>query len=181
MQPCRSLPSSWACRQCRQVYDRAVGERCTTKSGSIHKHHHWSADVHYIYSYANTEFRAFPPATFLKYHAILHVSCTISNPSRNIQSKIHLLEQHGHKTYYLPHAQKSKHVYTHRHKTWTIKHHHSHNSIQYQHTITTAFHVLFKIMRSSCLLLTEEEWLVLPLNRHMPRREELCDGRRKEW
>lgn len=47
-------------------------------------------------------------------------------------------------------------------------------SIQYKHTVaTSAF--LFKIMRSSSLLLIEEEWLFLPLNRHMSYTEEHSD------
>lgn len=55
----------------------------------------------------------------------------------------------------------------------TIKQRDGHCSIQYQHTVTTwAFHVLFKIMRSSSLLLIEETRLFLPLKRHMSRRVE---------
>lgn len=50
-------------------------------------------------------------------------------------------------------------MWTHQHKyRETIKHCHSHCSIQYQHTVTTsAFHVPFKITRFSSPLLIEEE------------------------
>lgn len=55
----------------------------------------------------------------------------------------------------------------------TRKQRDGHCSIQYQHTVTTwAFHVLFKIMRSSSLLLIEETSLFLPLKRHMSCRVE---------
>lgn len=59
------------------------------------------------------------------------------------------------------------------HKTETAGHRHSACSIYYQHIATTsAFHVLFKIMRSDSRRPIEGEQSFLPLKRHVSRKGE---------
>lgn len=183
MRPCRSLLPSWACRQCCWVCDRAVGERCTTESiASIHKLHHWCGDVHTVHKihrYAinrtkNPIFSTLPPFQNSQCLTPALSPAQYLNPSCNIQVYWNCMEE---KQCYLPHAHSRAHTNT---NTATIKQCHSHCSIQYQHTVTTsAFHVPFKITRSSSPLLIEGEWLFLPLKRHMLYREEMCEGRKK--
>lgn len=167
MRPCRGLLPSWACRQRHWVCDRAVGERCTTESiASIHKLHHWCRDVHTVHKFVemqSTELRiqfCFS-SPFLKYSLVLSPRC-------KVQIQAVMLNQHAQNsaTY---HTHVCTSVCTHQHKhRLTLKHCHSYRSIQYQHTVTTsAFHVPFKITRSSASLLIEEEWLFLPLKRHV--------------
>lgn len=109
-----------------------------------------------------------PPPTSpssLKHRILVHVSCSKSISRNNPDKETGLLTTQAR---------------AHRRKTEHKAGPQPGCSIQDEHTVTTsAFHVLFKIMRSSSLLLIEEQRLFLPLNRHMSRTDGRSD-RRKE-
>lgn len=111
----------------------------------------------------------FPPSR--KHYIVVNFSCTKPNLKPNTRTK----------KWDYSHMHRHSGTCTHRRKTDNKARPKPDCSIQHRHTLTTsAFHVLFKIMRSSSLLLTEEEWLFLPLNRHMSHTEECYDRGRKE-
>lgn len=130
MQPCRSLPSSRACRHCCRVCDRAVGERRATVSvAGIHKHQRWCGrTAHKIHTRAiNTKKK-----TASRHPLLRKKHCVRARPSCSIC----LLAQDRLKIIY---QKKKNMVSIAPARTETVGHRNSVWSICDQHIATSAF------------------------------------------